>query len=248
MISILRDLIVAIRFLSRLPAPAVPYPPDSLARAVKFFPLVGLLVASGAVGINKILSSHLDRSIIALIVLTYFVVVTGGFHEDGLADAADGFGSGWNKNRILEIMHDSRIGSYGAIALILSLLARYLLLSKLSTSRFSLYIITAHVLCRWTTIPLSFFLQPAREQEGQGAHIARQISIGAVLFGTIFTVGVCYAALRNACWIPMVVAAGVTFTSGLYYKNQIGGVTGDCFGATNQLTEIAIYFCGVLSA
>jgi len=246
MMGILRDLLLALRFLTRLPAPTVPYTPDSLARAAKFFPLVGLLVAAGAVGLNKILSNHLDRNVIAIVVLTYFVVITGGFHEDGLADAADGFGSGWNKDQILTVMHDSRIGSYGAIALVLSLLARYVLLSKLSPNKFSLYIIAAHVLCRWSTLPLSFFLQPAREQEGQGAHVAKQISVATLVLGTLFTMAVCYWALRNASWVPVATATAVTLASGLYYKSQIGGVTGDCLGATNQLTEIAVYFCGVL--
>jgi adenosylcobinamide-GDP ribazoletransferase len=69
----------------------------------------------------------------------------------------------------------------------------------------------------------------------------------SLLFGTLFTFGVCYWRLRNASWIPVSATAAVTLASGLYYKSQIGGVTGDCFGATNQLSEIAVYVCGVLA-
>jgi adenosylcobinamide-GDP ribazoletransferase len=246
-IGILKDMIVAVRFMTRLPAPAVAYTPESLARAAKFFPVVGLVVAAGAAGLNKVLSSHVDRAIVALIVLVYLVVVTGGLHEDGLADAADGFGAGWSKERILEIMHDSRIGSYGAIALTLSLLARYVLLSHLSPLKFSSYVIAAHVLCRWTTLPLSFYLSPARQQGGQGAQVAQRVSTVSLLFGTLFTLAICWWRLRYAAWIPVVATAGVTLASGLYYRSQIGGVTGDCFGATNQLSEIAVYLCGVLT-
>jgi len=246
-IRILKDMLVALRFMTRLPAPTVSYEPNSLSGAVKFFPLIGLLVAAGAVGLNKILTGHTGRGIIALVVLVYLVLITGGLHEDGLADAADGFGGGWNKNQILAIMRDSRIGSYGAIALTLSLLARYILLGQLPLSRFSAYLIAAHVLCRWTTLPLSFALPPAREQEGQGARVAQQVSVASLILGTLFTMGVCYWTLRNASWIPMAVTVTITLASGLYYRSQIGGVTGDCFGATNQLTEIAVYFCGVLA-
>jgi len=245
-IGILKDLIVALRYLTRLPVPVVTYMPDSLARAAKFFPVVGLVVAAGAVALNRILSSHVDRTIAALLVLSYLVLVTGGLHEDGLADAADGFGAGWSKERILEIMHDSRIGSYGAIALTLSLLGRYVLLGHLPLLKFSSYVIAAHVLCRWTTLPLGFFLPPATGHDGQGAQVARRVSITSLIFGTLFTFGVCYWQLRNASWIPVSATAAVTLASGLYYKNQIGGVTGDCFGATNQLSEIAVYVCGVL--
>jgi adenosylcobinamide-GDP ribazoletransferase len=247
-IGIVKDMIVALRFMTRLPAPAVAYAPESLARAAKFFPVVGLLVAAGAVGLNKVFGNHVDRSIAALVILVYLVVITGGLHEDGLADAADGFGAGWNKDRILEIMHDSRIGSYGAIALTLSLLARYVLLGHLPLPAFSSYVICAQVLCRWTTLPLSFALPPAKEQEGQGAQVAQRVSAASMIFGTVFTLGVCYWQLRNTSWIPVAATVAVTLASGLYYRSQIGGVTGDCFGATNQLSEIAVYLCGVLIA
>jgi adenosylcobinamide-GDP ribazoletransferase len=246
-IGVVKDIVLALRFMTRLPAPNVAYTSESLARAAKFFPVVGLLVAAGAVGLNKILSNHVDRDLVALAVLVYLVVITGGLHEDGLADAADGFGGGWNKDRILEIMHDSRIGSYGAIALTLSLLARYVLLGRLPLLQFSSYLIVAHVLCRWSTLPLGFLLPPAKEHEGQGAAVAKGVSIASLVLGTLFTFAVCYWRLRNAAWIPVTATVAVTLVSGLYYKSQIGGVTGDCFGATNQLSEVAVYLCGVLA-
>ena len=250
MMVIFRDMITAVRYLTRLPVPAVPYSPDSLARAATLFPVVGLLIGAGGAGLNKLLTGHATRDVVAIVLLTYFVVITGGLHEDGLADAADGFGGGWNKDQILQIMRDSRIGSYGALALTLSLLARYVLLSRLPLQTVSSYIIGAHVLCRWTTLPLSFFLPPARAQNGegngQGAQVARQLSVASLLFGTLFTVGVCYWAFRNRMWIPIAVTTAVTLLSALYYRSHIGGVTGDCYGATNQLAEVAVYLCGVL--
>ena len=246
MIPLFRDMIVALRFMTRLPFPGVSHTSGSLSRAAVFFPVMGLLVAAGAVGLNTILSGHVDRDLVALVILVYLVVITGGLHEDGLADAADGFGAGWSKEQILAIMRDSRIGSYGAIALTLSLLARYVLLSKLPTHNFSGYLIASHVLCRWTTLPLSFFLRPARAEDGQGAQVAQRISAAALTLGTLFTLAVCYWALHKSGWIPVVTAVSITLLSGLYYRSQIGGVTGDCYGATNQLTEIAVYFCGVL--
>jgi adenosylcobinamide-GDP ribazoletransferase len=225
--------------------PSTAFESDSLSRAVKFFPLVGLVVGSGAVMLQRVLTAHLNRPLVALLVLTYLVLITGLLHEDGLADTADGFGGGWTKDRILAILRDSRIGSYGATALVVSLLARYLLLSSMPMEHFAAYVISAQVLCRWSSLPLSYFLPPAREQEGQGARIARLTSLPSLLFGSIFAVAIVVFALRSASAEPLLASLLVVVLSGWFYYRKIDGVTGDCFGATNQLTEIAVYFCGV---
>ena len=242
--KVLHDLVLAFRFLTRIPLPSKTHAQHALSGAAKFFPIVGLVVALGAIGLRRVLSSHLAPPVVAAVVLAYLVLITGGFHEDGLADAADGFGGGWSKERILEIMRDSRIGSFGALAISLSLLARYSLLSSLRIDKFSTYIIVAHVLCRWTTLPLSFFMHPARAQ-GQGAGVAQRTSAWSLVFGTLIALTICYFVMHLAFWVPLAAAVVVTLLTALYYQGQIGGITGDCFGATNQLTEISIYLCGV---
>jgi adenosylcobinamide-GDP ribazoletransferase len=239
------ELVVAFQFLTRIPMPATEFEADSLARAVKFFPFVGLVVGSGAVLVQKLLISHFGRPLVALAVLTYLVLITGCLHEDGVADVADGFGGGWTKDQILLILKDSRIGSYGTTVLTLSLLARYLLLDSLPMGHFAAYVISAHVLCRWSSLPLSYFLPPAREQEGQGMRIARLTSLSSLLFGSVVSVAVVVFALRWSAVAPLLITMSAVALSGWLYMKKIGGVTGDCFGATNQLTEIAVYFCGV---
>jgi len=244
------DFLSATQFLTRVPVPSVPYESNSLSRAVKFFPLVGLLVGTGAALLRLLLVSHLPELIASLLVLVYLVIITGCFHEDGLADTFDGFGGGWERHQVLVIMRDSRIGSYGAAALVLSLLARLLMIASLPPMRAGAYLIAAHVLCRWTTLPLSFYLPPAREQsedaiDGQGARIARLTTRATLIVGSLFTCVVVAAVLHLRSIVPILVSAVMTLLTGLYYKRRIGGVTGDCFGATNQLTEIAVYFCGV---
>jgi adenosylcobinamide-GDP ribazoletransferase len=239
------EVVVAFQFLTRVPMPPTTFEADSLSRATKFFPLVGLVVGSGAVLLQRALISHLGRPMVALMVLVYLVLITGCLHEDGLADTADGFGGGWTRGQILVILKDSRIGSYGAAALMLSLLARYLLLASLPLEHFAAYIISAHVLCRWSSLPLSHFLPSAREQEGQGARIAKLTSLSSLIFGSIVSFAIVVFALRWSAVAPLLVAVITTALSGWFYLRKLGGVTGDCFGATNQLTEIAVYFCGV---
>ena len=241
----IEDFLGAIQFLTRLPVPRVRFDPDSLARAAKFFPVVGLIIGLGASVLQRIAAPHLSHSLVALLVLTFLILITSGLHEDGLADTADGFGGGWNREQVLTILRDSRIGSFGALALVVSVLARFLLLSSLPVNRFTAFIVSAHVLCRWTTLPLSYFLAPAREGDGQGARIAQKISLASLLLGTLLSFAIVFYFLRTEFWIPVVVSLVITALSGLYYSRRIGGVTGDCFGATNQLTEIAVYFCGV---
>jgi adenosylcobinamide-GDP ribazoletransferase len=235
---------VAFQFLTRLPLPKVAFAPDGLARAVKFFPLVGLVIGSGAALLEKVLAPHLGRPASAVAVLLYLVLITGCLHEDGLADVADSTG-GWSVEQRLAILRDSRIGSYGVAALVLSLLSRTVLLAGLPLEHFTAYLISAHVLSRWSTLPLSYYLPPARESDGQGARIAGLTSTASLIAGSIFTIATVVVALRKAAIAPMLSAVLVPLLSSFFYMRRFGGITGDCFGATNQLTEIAVYLCGV---
>ena len=244
---LVEEFLVAFQFLTRLPVSRVPYEPDSLSRSAKFFPIVGLLIGFGASLLQHILTPHLNRALVALLLLTFMVLITGGLHEDALADTADAFGGGWNREQILAILRDSRIGSFGALALVLSVLARFLLLSILPVSRFTALVVSAHVLCRWTALPLGYFLRPARDIDGQGARIAQRISSTSLLIGTVLSFAIVFYLQRREFWIPVLAAFVITALSGIYYFRRISGITGDCFGATNQLTEIAVYFCGVWS-
>ena len=238
------------QFLTRIPMPSRPYEADSLARSVKLFPLVGLVVGGGAALLHLLLAPHLPRFVVAFLVLLYFVLVTGGLHEDGLADAADGFGGGTSREKVLLIMRDSRIGSYGGLALAFSLVGRLVLIASLPLSLVSCYLIAASVLSRWTVLPLSYFLSSARapatsEVDGQGARIARQISTSAFIGGTVFSLALAAGILRGQAMALILCVMLLTWLAGAYYKKRIGGVTGDCFGATIQLVEIGCYLCGV---
>jgi adenosylcobinamide-GDP ribazoletransferase len=222
----------------------VTFAPDGLARSVKFFPLVGLVIGSGAALLEKLLAPHLGRPASAVVVLLYLVLITGCLHEDGLTDVADSLG-GWNPEQRLAILRDSRIGTYGATALVFSLLTRAVLLAGLPLEHFTAYLISAHVLCRWSTLPLSYYLPAARDSEGQGARIASLTSVSSLIAGSVFTIVTVMVALRRAAIAPVLSAIAIPLLSSFFYIRKFGGVTGDCFGATNQLTEIAVYLCGV---
>jgi adenosylcobinamide-GDP ribazoletransferase len=243
------EFLSAIQFLTRIPVPAHPYEADSLSRSVKFFPFVGGVFGGSAALLHMLVVPHLPRLITALLVLVYLVAVTGCLQEDGLADAADGFGGGRNREQILLILRDSHIGSYGGVSLALSLVGRILLLSAIPIALVTPYLIASHVLCRWTVLPLSYFLPPARPgtpngADGQGARIAKLTSTGTLIGGTIFSLTTATLLLRSHATAPIVVVMALTLITGFYYKQRIGGMTGDCFGATIQFAEIGVYVCG----
>jgi adenosylcobinamide-GDP ribazoletransferase len=238
------DIAVAFQFLTRLPIKQAGFAADGLARAVKFFPLVGLVIGSGAALVEKVLAPHFGRAACALAVLVYLVLITGCLHEDGLADVADSMG-GWSLEQRLAILRDSRLGSYGVAVLALSLLARAVLLAELPLEHFTAYLVCAHVLCRWSTLPLSYYLPPARSTEGQGARVAGLTSSFSLVAGSASTIATVAVALHRAAIAPVLSAVLIALFSSLFYMRKFGGITGDCFGATNQLTEIAVYLCGV---
>ena len=242
------DLLSAVQFLTRLPLPSIDYRPDSLSGAVVFFPLVGALIGSAAALLSIVLVPHLPRLSAALIVMVFLVLITGCLHEDGLADAADGFGGGHTREKVLIILRDSRIGTYGAAALCLSLIGRLVLISSLPLTLLPRYLIVGSVLCRWTILPLSYFLPAARDAEGQGARIARLTSRSTMIAGTMFSFALAGILLRWQALAPLAAAILITLFSGRFYVRKIGGVTGDCFGATAQLAEVAVYLCGVWTA
>jgi adenosylcobinamide-GDP ribazoletransferase len=236
----------AVQFLTRLPVPAGEFHADDLPRSLGFFPLIGLLLAAGGLLVRFLVVPHVGNGIVVLAMLLYLVLITGALHEDALADAADGFGGGWNKEQMLTIMRDSRIGSYGAIAIVFSLLGRFVVLTELPANKFVAYFAASLVLSRWTPLPLSFFLSPARADSGQGSRVAGKTSWVSLLFGTFLAFGIVVLFLHTEVLWAGLTAAVITLLTGLYYQKRLGGITGDCLGATVQLTEIGVYLAGLV--
>lgn len=240
----LRELLAGIQFLTRLPVPAYRFEPDMVMGAAKFYPIVGALVGLPAVAIERLLRGHLPVTVVAAAVLVSFVVITGGMHEDGLADTADGLGAGGERKRVLDIMRDSRIGSFGTLAIVFSVLCRWALLSAIAPGRFAFYVLSAQVLCRWTALPLAHFLPSARK-DGLGEKLAHKVSLAALAIGSALALAIVGLCLRIRMLAPVAAVLAVTIASGLWYRAKLGGITGDCFGASNQLAEIAVYLCAV---
>ena len=244
--NVMHLFFTAVQFLTRIRVPAGDFHADDLANSLVFFPLVGLLLAAGGLLLHFFLATHTATPVAILVILLYLVLLTGALHEDALADAADGFGGGWEKQQILAIMRDSRIGSYGAIAIAFSLLGRFVLLTELPGMKFAAYFAAGQVLSRWTPLPLSFFLLPAQAGSGQGSRVAGKVSRFSFVCGTVLALGIAALFLKSALFLAGSVAVLITVITGFYYHKRLGGITGDCLGATIQLAEIGVYLTGVV--
>ncbi|MCI0351467.1 MAG: adenosylcobinamide-GDP ribazoletransferase [Acidobacteriales bacterium] len=232
--------------MTRLPVPRdSASSQEQLGKAAAFFPLVGVIVGCGAALVFVLLQCvlPLSASVLGAIILAAFI--TNGLHEDGLADVFDAFGGGWTKERILEIMRDSRIGTYGVLALIFLVLGKLNFLSSLPQGQIWRWLIVGHTAARWTILPLSAWLPFARA-EGQGKLVAKQVGALEIVLGTGTLLLVLLLLSWQAALAAFLVTALVALLSGLYFRTRLQGLTGDCLGAANQLTEVALYLTAVI--
>jgi adenosylcobinamide-GDP ribazoletransferase len=235
------DLRTAVAFLTRLP---MPHPdgstPANFVRANRMFPVVGALIGL-VVGMLYLgmLAAGVPNLAAAALVLGAGAILTGALHEDGLADVADGFGGGGDPAAKLEIMRDSRLGTYGALILMVSFVAKLAALAALPGTLVVPGLVAAHALARGVLPAMSMNLPYARK-DGLAANAGRpDLRITTTAAGLALAI-----ALLSLPWIEALaaaVAAGVSAAvMGILAQRQIGGQTGDVLGAAEQIGETAI--------
>lgn len=233
----------ALRFFTRLPIPAwVGHSEEQLNRSARYFPAVGLIV--GAIGalVWIIASLFWPKTIAILLALSATIYVTGAFHEDGLADMTDGFGGGWEKGRILDIMKDSRTGSFGVVILVLTLLGRFMVLVELPDTWIVMALIAGHALSRFCSTVLLYFMDYVREDAlSKAKPLATRISPLELGIAAAFALLPCLLLPFWHLLIALVLAAAVTYWLASFFKSWIGGYTGDCLGSVQQAAELAFY-------
>ncbi len=238
----LDDVRLAAGFLTRLtPPPGGVVRP--LARAVRAFPLVGAGLGVGA-GLVYIVASGfgLPPLLAALITLAALVLATGALHEDGLGDTADGFGGGSAKAAKLAIMRDSRIGTYGVIAVAFSLMARVAALATIAEPGLVFAALVATGAASRATMPLIMVFLPLARSDGLGADAGRP-SRRDTMIGGVLALVIALLALDGAAVVVALVAGGLAALAvAALARRQIGGYTGDVLGAAQQISEVAMLF------
>ncbi|WP_201624204.1 adenosylcobinamide-GDP ribazoletransferase [Psychrobacter immobilis] len=249
-----RLLLVAVQFLTRLPVPQFAnYNPQWLHQSSRHFPAVGLLVGLLCAGVFW-LGSILFTPLVAGVISTAFgIKLTGAFHEDGLADSCDGLGGGLTRERTLEIMKDSRLGTYGVLGLVSALLIKISLLASMPLSVAIVALIIGHTASRLLCISLLTLLPYGGEIEHAKAKpMAQQLTPfqGLLSSGWLLLAGVLVVLLfphtvqQIGIWqwlLALLLGIVATDYMRRLLRRRLEGYTGDGLGATQQLSEIAIY-------
>ena len=237
----LKDIHLAAVFSTRIPLPALgECPPHAFARSLWAFPLVGIVIGAVAGGFYwgvNMLFLPLPSALLTLVVL---MLITGALHEDGLADVADGFGANGDVARRLVIMRDSRLGSFGVLALILSLGLRVSCLAALPGGWAAFLVLIAASSASRALFPAVLCWLPPARLDGLGVSANGQslpVAMGVLLFGALVVVG-CLEPLRAILALSLI--AVLVILLGLQALRKIGGQTGDVLGCIQQTVEMAI--------
>jgi adenosylcobinamide-GDP ribazoletransferase len=243
--------LVAIQFLTRLPVPHFTgFQTSWLSESARFFPLVGALVGIIAVGIWWICSLFFPPLVAVGLMMSASLLLTGAFHEDGFADVCDGFGGGRMRDAVLAIMKDSRVGAYGAIGVVMMLGLKWSALVSLPYAALPIIVIGAHMVSRWCAIGLIWRLPYVRaDAEAKSKPLANSLSgadwllsgvLGALILlpALLLIDPAARPQLALALLAALTLSGITTLLAAGYFKRRIGGYTGDCLGATQQLAEL----------
>lgn len=257
--NVLRHYLLAVQFFTRVPvtgrlAAWVGYSPALLRASSGHFPGVGWLVGLAALGVYAavylaLAGGPLAGAVAAALSTAATLLMTGGFHEDGLADVADGLGGAYDAARALEIMKDSRIGAFGAMALVMALVTKLALLAQLGGHGLLAPLVAlagAHPLSRlWPLLTIRALPHVGDSATSKSKPLADRISLGALAVAALWTLpplllvgwllgpGVAAAALLGS-------AMGAAWMHWRFVQ-RLRGFTGDCLGASQQLAELGFY-------
>lgn len=238
----IRLLLTAVQYFTRIRVPAwVGHAQEQLAGAVRYFPVVGLIVGASGAATLWLAAHVLPAPLPAILATIVTVLMTGAIHEDGLADTCDGLGGGATRERALEIMKDPRIGAFGAIALILMLLLKISALSVMPVWTAMAAIVAAHAFSRFCAVLISFAGRYVGSAErSRAAPVVQRVKIGDVLIAAVFGLPALVLCGREAI-IAVVVALVLLGLLFRWCVRRIGGYTGDTLGAAQQVTETGFY-------
>jgi adenosylcobinamide-GDP ribazoletransferase len=236
----------ALMMLTRIPVPSRIYHEHHSGKgSPKYYSWIGMIIGAVSILILLLTAYIFPIHISVLLSILATILLTGAFHEDGFADVCDGFGGGWTKDKILLIMKDSRLGTYGVIGLIGVLSFKFMLLVELSRAG-SIYflcavIVAGHAVSRFAAVTIMQQFSYISGPESKSASVAHsklslpELAVAAV--GSFIPL----LFLPPVYWLSLLFVMVARVYAGRYFKRWIGGYTGDCLGATQQLSEAAFY-------
>ena len=242
----MKKLIYALRFMTVIP---IKWQENEdmgdVARSISFFPIVGLIIGFTNYGIFRLSILYFSPFFTSILIVVWWIFITGGLHLDGLADTADGVWGGTSKERRLEIMKDSRTGVFGVLTLISFLMLKTGILNELFTlsqSNALSLLISAPIIGRWISV-FSIYSFPTARKDGLGNFFKENITIKELLISLILTGTIVFFISGYEGLIAIAVITVVSTLGALFFKSKLGGLTGDIYGS---LCEAAEFFALVV--
>lgn len=245
----MKEIAAAFVFFTRLPfwrLKVFNVPNECYKQVINYWPVAGWLTASVMAGVLWLSAQVLPLHIAVVLAIIARLLITGGLHEDGLADFFDGFGGGNTRERTLEIMKDSHIGTYGVLGLITYFLLLYSLLSLMALPFVCLVILAADPLCKLISSLITLFLPYARTAETSKSKVVyNKMSVKPFIVSAIFGLLPIILLLNARYWLAILLPLAIFVILVLLMKKKICGYTGDCCGALFLLTELS-FFLGII--
>ncbi len=230
---------IALGFLTILPASrSLDATPERLGRSMALFPAVGMMLGLGLVVINGMLDGLLPRAVLDCLLLVMLIVVTGALHLDGIADLIDGLAGGKDREGVLRIMKDSRVGAMGVVGLVMLLLLKYLSLFNLSLETKSAGLIFMLAAGRWVQVVLATSCRYLRGREGTASVFIEHAGERELLVacGTLLIASLVLFGLPGVFLTFLLGLAAILLIK--YFEMRLGGVTGDVLGAASEIIEV----------
>jgi adenosylcobinamide-GDP ribazoletransferase len=238
---LLQDFLTGLQFLTRLKfSHQTTWSPEIFGRSVRYFPLIGAIIGLSLVAVNIILGKHLPPNVLAVILIAVEIIITGGLHGDGLMDTADGIFSGRNRERMLEIMKDSRVGANGVMAFCLVVLLKWSLLMDMTPTHLITALFIMPVVSRFSMV-VGITCFPYARPDGMGKAFAQYAGKKALLVAAVIT-GILVFLAGKFAFAGLAAALVFTLLFGKYVTGILGGLTGDAYGAITELSELVILF------
>jgi adenosylcobinamide-GDP ribazoletransferase len=236
-------LLAAIKFLTSLPLPGKSeLSPEAMGRSTAYFPIVGLVIGGILAGLNWLLGLLLPPPVVSALVLAALVILTGAMHLDGFIDTCDGLGGHKPAEERWKVMHDSRAGAFGIVGAVMLLLVKYVSLLNLPPALATAALLFMPVVSRWAIV-YSIFAYPYARPSGLGSAFKQATRWPQFTVATVITVAVA-AALYTLCkFTPLLLVAIVLMITAIfaaYLKRRFAGLTGDTYGAINEVAEVTV--------
>lgn len=248
----MKKIIYALRFMTVIPIPwREGEDMGKVARSISFFPIVGVIIGLTNFAVYYLSSGFFSPVFSSVLVLVWWIFITGGLHLDGLADAADGVWGGTTREKRLEIMKDSRTGVFGVLTLISFLLLKTAGLFELFSQHVSQVpgiLVTLPVFGRWISVFSIFFFKTARK-EGLGWFFKENIRLKELIISLFLTLLIIYYFIGVPGIITLTALTIFAFSAALFFKSKLGGLTGDVYGALCESSELfSLIFLLILSS